>query len=423
MTLGSMTSTVSGVAAFSGTTSYAHDTKLQLTQESSNRAGGYVNNNAYDGAGNPTTFKGATQTFNNANQNTAYTHDANGNPTGYKGNTLAFDVENRLTSYGSLLTAGYRADGQRAWKQNSGGRTYFFYDGDKLLYETNATGTITAKNVWSSTELLARSTTTPNRTLLYTWDVQGNISQQLDASTGNIVESYMFDAFGTRATNGNDMAAMNDPYADFGGSVGYYQDAETGLLLLGHRYYDPATGRFLNRDPISYEGGVNLYEYVNNSPLSIHDASGFIVMGGGGSNPGEAIFSVMECMSEVAKMVGQLINHEPCAAAMICQFMMNCVLSGMVGAAEEGLRDTGNLLGACLLGVLASMMHNVMDLLCKVTFCHSKELPPFFNLCTFLTNAAIGCASGAFGPWASWIGTGIGGLLEGLCDKHPIMSF
>lgn len=56
MTLGSMTSTVSGVSAFSGTTSYAHDTKLQLTQESRNQAGSYVNSNAYDGAGNPTTF-------------------------------------------------------------------------------------------------------------------------------------------------------------------------------------------------------------------------------------------------------------------------------------------------------------------------------------------------------------------------------
>ncbi len=419
MTLGSMTSTVSGVSAFSGTTNYAHDTKLQLTQESSSRAGGYTNSNAYDAAGNPTTFKGVTQTFNNANQNTASAYDGNGNPTAYKGNTLAFDVENRLTSYGSVLTAGYRADGQRAWKQNSSGKTYFFYDGDKLLYETNSTGTITAKNVWGQTGLLARSTST--RTLLYTWDTQGNVSQQLDANTGSVVESYMFDAFGTRATNGNDTAAMADPYAGFGGSAGYYQDAETGLLLLGYRYYDPSTGRFLNRDPIHYGGGINLYEYVDNSPFNGHDYSGLEMIRGGGEVP--PIFSVAECLSELAKIVGQLYHHEPCAWAMICQFVANCVISGVLGASEEGLRDTGNLLGACALGALASLVHDVMDTMCKALFCHSKELPPMFNLCTVLVNGASGCASGMFGGWASWIGTGIGGFLEGLCDKHPGIAY
>ena len=108
--------------------------------------------------------------------------------------------------------------------------------------------------MWGDTALLARSTFI--RTLLYTWDTQGNVCQQLDANTGNVVESYMFDAFGTRATSGTDTAAMNDPYAGFGGSQGYYQDAETGLLLLGHRYYDPGAGRFLTRDPIRYAGGV-----------------------------------------------------------------------------------------------------------------------------------------------------------------------
>ena len=44
----------------------------------------------------------------------------------------------------------------------------------------------------------------------------------------------------------------------FSGQWGYYTDYETGpgnsvagssLLLLTHRYYDPATGRFVNRDP------------------------------------------------------------------------------------------------------------------------------------------------------------------------------
>jgi len=48
------------------------------------------------------------------------------------------------------------------------------------------------------------------------------------------------------------------------------------LLLLTHRYYDPATGRFLNRDPIGSAGGVNLYSYVNNRPTHLQDVTGTI---------------------------------------------------------------------------------------------------------------------------------------------------
>ena len=45
----------------------------------------------------------------------------------------------------------------------------------------------------------------------------------------------------------------------FGSQHGYYTDTGTGLLCLAHRYYDPGTGRFVNRDPIGYKGGMNLY--------------------------------------------------------------------------------------------------------------------------------------------------------------------
>lgn len=56
-----VTSGVSGLAALTGTTTYAYDAENQLTQEASTRAGGYTNNYAYDSAGNATTFEGATQ--------------------------------------------------------------------------------------------------------------------------------------------------------------------------------------------------------------------------------------------------------------------------------------------------------------------------------------------------------------------------
>ena len=51
---------------------------------------------------------------------------------------------------------------------------------------------------------------------------------------------------------------------------------ETGLSLLGHRYYDTGTGRFITRDPIGYAGGSDLYSYTENNPVGRKDPSGYI---------------------------------------------------------------------------------------------------------------------------------------------------
>ena len=71
-------------------------------------------------------------------QSHSYAFDGNGNPTTWKSAALTFDVENRMTAYGTSLTAGYNGDGLRAWKQDSlGNRTYFLYDGMSVIAETN----------------------------------------------------------------------------------------------------------------------------------------------------------------------------------------------------------------------------------------------------------------------------------------------
>ena len=93
--------------------------------------------------------------------------------------------------------------------------------------------------------------------------------QRLDAGQ-SVLSSSTYDAYGSRA--GSD--ASGDPYGGFGGQYGYYLDAETGLYLLGLRYYDPGTGRFLTRDPIGYAGGANLYRYCHNNPAGGIDPMG-----------------------------------------------------------------------------------------------------------------------------------------------------
>ncbi len=95
-------------------------------------------------------------------------------------------------------------------------------------------------------------------------------AQRLDGA-GNVLTAHGFDAFGASLTAN---AAPADPYAGYGAQWGYRADAETGLLLLGQRYYDPASGRFLNRDPAGYGGGIGLYGYCGSNPVNAIDPSG-----------------------------------------------------------------------------------------------------------------------------------------------------
>ena len=77
------------------------------------------------------------------------------------------------------------------------------------------------------------------------------------------------DAFGNEAAL---QAGPRGPYR-FVGRLGYYSD-DTGLDLLGARYYVPALGRFLTRDPVGHGGGLNLYRYCGNNPLTKVDPDG-----------------------------------------------------------------------------------------------------------------------------------------------------
>ncbi len=51
-------------------------------------------------------------------------------------------------------------------------------------------------------------------------------------------------------------------------------DGETAIYYYRGRFYDPQLGRFISEDPIGYWGGVNLYDYVANSPVDLTDPFG-----------------------------------------------------------------------------------------------------------------------------------------------------
>jgi RHS repeat-associated protein len=58
------------------------------------------------------------------------------------------------------------------------------------------------------------------------------------------------------------------------GFAGRQFDIESEKYYNRARMYDPATGRFLNQDPLGLKGGLNLYRYAKNNPLSYVDPYG-----------------------------------------------------------------------------------------------------------------------------------------------------
>lgn len=55
---------------------------------------------------------------------------------------------------------------------------------------------------------------------------------------------------------------------------GQYFDYDAGLAYMRARFYDPASGMFLEPDPLGYEDSVNLYAAFGNNPVSMRDPSG-----------------------------------------------------------------------------------------------------------------------------------------------------
>ncbi len=58
------------------------------------------------------------------------------------------------------------------------------------------------------------------------------------------------------------------------GTRGFCADADTQNYYVRNGYYAAHLGRWLTRDPIGYQGGINLYEYVSSKPVSSLDSRG-----------------------------------------------------------------------------------------------------------------------------------------------------
>ncbi|MGK3205090.1 RHS repeat-associated core domain-containing protein [Amycolatopsis sp. MEPSY49] len=262
-------------------TTYSYTDREQLAAT----AGGSTAAFAYDKADNPVQVGATTQAFDAAGQlcwtSTAagpapacatapagaqtFTFDPLGERTAQSGTGAGYgyDQNSRLTSFTKPgTTSSYRYDGAgtRVAKTVGGVTTSFVYD-DAALSNLLTDGT---NDYLYGPGGLPVEQTSAAGTYWFVHDQIGSTTALLDAS-GARVAAYTYSPYGGVSATGTVSTPLR--------YTGQYTDAESGLVFLRARYYDPATAEFLTVDPDVDVTGTP-YAYAGGNPVNAVDLSG-----------------------------------------------------------------------------------------------------------------------------------------------------
>ncbi|EKM33607.1 RHS repeat-associated core domain protein, partial [Vibrio harveyi] len=124
-----------------------------------------------------------------------------------------------------------------------------------------------------------------------------------------VVESYQYTPYGQ--VEGGSFSEQ-----PFGYST-KRSDFASGLVYFGYRFYSPYQRRWLNRDPLQEQGGINLYAYVNGDPLGYIDPDGRNPVAAGAAG-GAMVAGPPGAVA--GAVVGATVGVAICALTNLCNF-------------------------------------------------------------------------------------------------------
>jgi RHS repeat-associated protein len=189
----------------------------------------------------------------------------------------------KLTEGSSIITYAYDALTRRTTKTNSSETRHYYYDRQWRAVEERVAGasvTVDRQYTWSPIDrwtLIRRKRTTGGTSLNETRFV---LKDYLDPtaiidSSAAVDERFGYDAFGQLNLMTPAFATRSTSVCDWNFLFhAEFLDSDSGLYNYGYRYYHPELGRWISRDPIGEEGGLNLYGFLGNRPGQSHDVLG-----------------------------------------------------------------------------------------------------------------------------------------------------
>lgn len=285
---------ISQMTAPDGAHQYSYDTAGRLITAAHPTVDNPDESYTYDNAGNRRVAGLEAQfVYDAANRLTEdptylYTYDDAGNLTrrthkvSHGVTAFTYDAEHRLTAIGmpdgSEMTYAYDPLGRLVERRDDGIVTRLVYDGDEVFAEfngANLAGTFVSGTRLDHPEGVMRGGFGATTDYYYLKDPNGTILAAAD-DTGSISGATRMQAFGKPVT----APATNRLLA------GLYYDARAGLYYVRQRFYDPVTGRFLQRDPIPLLSAIDPYSYAGNDPVNSRDPFGLNPEGAEGGESG-----------------------------------------------------------------------------------------------------------------------------------------
>ena len=165
----------------------------------------------------------------------------------------------------------YNADGLRVQKMVNGVATKYTLHGKNVVHMTSGTDKL---HFFYDAQNRPAVVVYNGTAYAYVKSLQGDIVALLNGA-GNVVVSYVYDAWGAPIGKSGSMAETLGSVQPFR-YRGYVFDEETGLYYLRSRYYNAVLSRFINMDSVLLKGILqsNQQAYCINNPILYSDSNG-----------------------------------------------------------------------------------------------------------------------------------------------------